>query len=54
MLSSRWEDPESAAAERRPVRRLYKITAAGEKARADAPMPSPTGVTRLNGRLASS
>ena len=54
MLSSRWEDPETAAAERRPVRRLYKITATGEAAHAGAPVPSPTQAPRLTGRLASS
>jgi DNA-binding PadR family transcriptional regulator len=38
-LESHWEDPEAAALERRPVRRIYRLTAAGERAlrRADAP-----------------
>ncbi len=53
MLSSRWEDPEVAAAERRPVRRLYKITASGERAKADAPLPITTPTGRLSGKLAS-
>jgi len=35
-LSCRWEDPELAASEARPRRRLYRITAAGERAEADA------------------
>jgi DNA-binding PadR family transcriptional regulator len=36
LLSCRWEDPEIAASEQRPRRRLYRITAAGERAEADA------------------
>ena len=32
MLESRWEDPESSARERRPGRRLYRLTAEGEAA----------------------
>lgn len=32
LLSSRWEDPAVAADERRPMRRLYRITAAGQGA----------------------
>ncbi len=36
LLESRWEDPEIAAAEERPRRRLYHVTAAGETALADA------------------
>ncbi len=35
-LACRWEDPELAASEARPRRRLYHITAAGERAEADA------------------
>lgn len=31
-LESRWEDPETAAAERRPRRCLYRVTAAGQNA----------------------
>jgi DNA-binding PadR family transcriptional regulator len=30
LLESRWEDPEIAAAEERPRRRLYRVTAEGE------------------------
>jgi DNA-binding PadR family transcriptional regulator len=44
LLESQWEDPEAAAAEGRPRRRLYHVTGAGELAltkaraeRADAP-----------------
>jgi DNA-binding PadR family transcriptional regulator len=32
LLKSRWEDPEIPARENRPGRRLYTLTAAGEKA----------------------
>ena len=31
-VTSRWEDPASAAGERRPARRLYLLTAAGRAA----------------------
>lgn len=36
LVTSRWEDPLLAAAARRPVRRLYRITAAGRRALADS------------------
>jgi DNA-binding PadR family transcriptional regulator len=36
LLESRWEDSEVAASEERPRRRLYRVTAAGEVARAEA------------------
>ena len=36
LLQSRLEDPEAAAAEQRPRRRLYQVTAAGEQALATA------------------
>ena len=36
LLESRWEDPQVAADERRPVRRLYTLTPAGVTAAADA------------------
>lgn len=32
LLTSTWEDPEIAADERRPRRRLYEVTGAGERA----------------------
>lgn len=32
LLSSRWEDPQLAADEGRPRRRLYEVTGAGERA----------------------
>jgi DNA-binding PadR family transcriptional regulator len=36
MLTSRWEDPDVAAAEGRPRRRLYRVTGLGERAAADS------------------
>ena len=36
LLRSRWEDPQIAARENRPGRRLYSITAAGEQASDEA------------------
>jgi DNA-binding PadR family transcriptional regulator len=32
LLTSRWEDPDRAAADGRPRRRLYSVTGAGERA----------------------
>jgi PadR family transcriptional regulator, regulatory protein PadR len=32
LLTSQWEDPEIAAADGRPRRRLYEVTGAGERA----------------------
>ena len=40
LLLSRLEDPEAAAAEQRPRRRLYHVTAAGEVALAAVPKPA--------------
>ncbi len=37
LLASRWEDPEIAAMEQRPRRRLYRVTAEGELAAQPAP-----------------
>lgn len=36
LLRSRWEDPDAAAQERRPRRRLYEVTPTGEQALAAA------------------
>ncbi len=41
-LTSRWEDPALAAADSRPRRRLYTLTAAGEEARARAAQLAPS------------
>jgi PadR family transcriptional regulator, regulatory protein PadR len=32
LLASQWEDPDAAAAQGRPRRRLYQVTGAGERA----------------------
>jgi DNA-binding PadR family transcriptional regulator len=44
LLTSQWEDPDIAAGEGRPRRRLYQVTGLGEKAlassRAERPVPS--------------
>ena len=44
LLESRWEDPDAAASEGRPRRRLYRITGLGEQALAasDALRRAPT------------
>ena len=42
LLASRWEDPLIAAAEGRPRRRLYRLTAAGQRAASELPAePAP-------------
>ena len=44
LLESRWEDPEAAAKDERPRRRLYRLTGAGERALAAVAatqMPAP-------------
>lgn len=38
LLTSRWEDPAVAAGERRPLRRLYHVTADGAHALAAIPL----------------
>jgi PadR family transcriptional regulator PadR len=47
LLRSRREDPEIAARENRPIRRLYTLTALGEKAAAQA---AATATERAPGR----
>lgn len=42
-LESRWEDPELAVAENRPRRRLYRVTAEGQRALHEAEVQSPAG-----------
>jgi PadR family transcriptional regulator PadR len=44
LLESRWEDPQIAAVEGRPRRRLYRVTGAGELAL------TTTGATRTDDR----
>ena len=45
LLASEWEDADTAAAEARPRRRLYRVTDLGERAQAMAqaqqPLPQP-------------
>jgi len=45
-LESRWEAPDYAAEAARPRRRFYRITAAGERALADARAADPQAVRR--------
>lgn len=60
LLASRWEDPSVAAAEQRPLRRLYQITAAGETAAeaaaeaVAAPAPISASKKKLKKGLAAS
>ena len=48
LLESRWEDPQIAADEGRPLRRLYRVTREGEEAlaRAHARASDPLGVAQ--------
>lgn len=41
LLISRWEDPHLATKEGRPLRRLYRLTALGERALKDASAERP-------------
>ncbi len=54
LLSCRWEDPEIAASEQRPLRRLYRITAAGARAEADARLSAAEPATAQERGLAPS
>jgi PadR family transcriptional regulator, regulatory protein PadR len=57
LLTSTWEDPALAAAEQRPLRRLYRITAAGEAAlqaaQASAPQIAAPVATQRKGMAPS-
>src|SRR5262245_31658789 len=46
LLTSRWEDPQIAADENRPGRRLYTLTAAGEAAYREARTVEPARAVR--------
>ena len=46
LVRSRWEDPETAAHEKRPRRRLYEVTLTGERALAAAARVERAGATR--------
>lgn len=52
-LDDRWEDPGIAAQEHRPLRRLYQITVAGEKALAQSHSSQPDVKPRLLPRKSS-
>lgn len=46
LLASRWEDPQAAAAEGRPRRRLYRLTTSGRTALARTPRTEPLAAAR--------
>jgi PadR family transcriptional regulator PadR len=46
LVRSRWENPETAAREHRPLRRLYEVTPTGEQALADAAQPDRAAAIR--------
>lgn len=52
LLHSRWEDPDIAAAEGRPRRRLYEVTGAGAAALAAARADAAPHLPRLAGGTA--
>lgn len=56
LIEGRWEDPDIAVLDDRPRRRLYRVTALGERALADGRLPDATaaGKSRLAPRLAPS
>ncbi len=47
LVESRLENADLAAAENRPRRRLYRVTALGERAHAAAPQPQRTASGRM-------
>ena len=53
LLESEWEDPVLAAAEGRPRRRFYSVTAAGEAALVQATQPAAPRVTEARKGLAT-
>jgi hypothetical protein len=53
LLESRWEHPESAANDKRPRRRLYRVTANGRGVFAEQPDTSVTPRLRFNQEPAS-
>ncbi len=48
-LTSHWEEASRALGEHRPLRRLYEVTAAGERALADHMPPEPAWRRRTAG-----
>jgi len=53
LLKSRWEDPLVAADEKRPRRRLYELTALGERALVAALVAKPYQAAKLRTRPAA-
>ena len=51
LLTSRWEDPEIAAAAQRPLRRLYSVTPAGDAALAHARALAAASVAAVRSRV---
>ncbi len=54
LLESRWEDPEIAAMEQRPRRRMYRVTAEGAAAAEPADRPVAAPGERMRKGLATS
>jgi DNA-binding PadR family transcriptional regulator len=54
LLESRWEEPDAAAAEGRPRRRLYRVTGLGEQALAVSDAIRLAPATNTQRRLAPS
>ena len=54
LLADQWEDPEIAADEGRPRRRLYRVTGAGEVALARARAGAPAVGRRIGGPVTPS
>lgn len=54
LLTCRWENPAEAANEKRPVRRLYRVTATGERALQDVPALVEKKTGRVAKRVATS
>lgn len=54
LLASRWEDPDIAAAEERPRRRMYRVTAEGEAALQAFAAPAKVPASALKRGLTAS
>ncbi len=54
LLASRWEDPEIAAGEERPRRRMYRVTAEGEAAVQALAAPVQASANALKRGMAAS
>ena len=53
LVESRWEEPDDAAAEARPRRRLYVLTGAGAVALSNPQQATPRATTGNKARLAT-